>query len=42
MFNKQYTNRKITEGYRFADAPEINAEAAHAIGVDMDIHQARL
>jgi hypothetical protein len=39
MFNKQYTNRKITEGYRFNDSAEINAEAAHAVGVDLNIHQ---
>jgi hypothetical protein len=38
MFNKQYTNRKITEGYRFADSPEINAEAALAVGVDLNFH----
>jgi hypothetical protein len=38
MFNKQYTNRKITEGYRFADLPEVNAEAAKAIGVDLNFH----
>jgi hypothetical protein len=38
MFNKQYTNRKITEGYRFADSPEINAEAARAVGVDLNFH----
>ena len=38
MFNKQYTNRKITEGYRFADTPEMNALAAEAVGVDMQFH----
>lgn len=41
MFNSQYTNRKIGEGYRFTDTPEVNANAAHAVGVDMAIHLAR-
>lgn len=39
MFNAQYTNRKIAEGYRFADRPEVNAAAAQAVGVDMQVHQ---
>jgi hypothetical protein len=39
MFNKQYTNRKITEGYRFADSSEINAAAAQAVGVDLNFHE---
>lgn len=41
MFNKQYTNRKITEGYRMADTPDENARAAQALGVDIGIHLAR-
>src|SRR5260221_3684604 len=38
MFNAQYTNRKIAEGYRFADTPDINGDAARVVGVDLSVH----
>ena len=34
MFNKQYTQRLLSQGFKFADTPLINNQAAAAIGVD--------
>lgn len=40
VYNSQYTNRKILEGYRFADVPEGNAAAAKKLGIDLAMHNA--
>ena len=34
LYNKQYTQRMIEKGFRFADRPEVNLQAAVAIGAD--------
>jgi hypothetical protein len=39
VYNSPYTNRRIVEGYRFADFEEINASAAKKLGIDLNIHQ---
>ena len=38
MYNAQYTNRRIADGFRFADSPQANAVAAKALGVDLRLH----
>ena len=38
LYNSQYTNRRIAEGFRFADTPKVDAAAARAIGVDLNLH----
>ena len=35
LYNKQYTQRLIEKGYRFADTPEKNAAAAVSVGADL-------
>lgn len=40
LYNKQYTNRLIEKGFRFADSPESNQLAAAALGVDLTVHGA--
>ena len=39
LYNAQYTNRRIAEGFRFSDTPANNAAAASAVGVDLGAHQ---
>ena len=34
LYNKQFTQRLIEKGFRFADRPDVNLQAAAAIGVD--------
>ena len=42
MFNSQYTNRKISEGFRLSGNPAQRIAAAEAIGLDLDVHSAAL
>lgn len=37
LYNKQYTQRLIEAGFRFADRPEVNSAAALAINVDLNL-----
>jgi hypothetical protein len=37
LYNRQYTQRLIEQGFRFADRPEVNADAAIAIGADVTV-----
>lgn len=41
MYNRQYTDRKIAEGFRLADNEAGNAAAARALGLDLALHLAR-
>lgn len=34
LYNKQFTQRLIEKGFRFADRPDVNLAAAAAVGVD--------
>ncbi len=36
MYNKYYTRKLITQGYRFADSDEVNKAAAQALGVSLE------
>lgn len=38
LYNAQYTNRLIAQGFRLADTLAANAAAARAIGVDLALH----
>ena len=38
LYNKQYTDRRITEGYRLADSPTNNGLAAARLGIDLCFH----
>lgn len=38
LYNKQFTQRLLEKGYRFADRPEVNSAAAVAIGVDLSVN----
>ena len=35
LYNKQYMQRLISAGFKLADRPEVNADAAAAIGIDL-------
>jgi hypothetical protein len=37
LYNKQYLSRLISAGFKFADRPEVNAQAAVAVGADLAI-----
>lgn len=37
LYNKQYLGRLITQGFKFADRPEVNSAAAVAVGADLAI-----
>ncbi len=37
LYNKHYMSRLITAGFKFADQPQINAEAAAAVGADLTL-----
>ncbi len=37
LYNKQYTSRLISSGFKFSDRPEVNSSAAVAIGADLAI-----
>ncbi len=39
LYNKQYTSRLISQGYRLADTPSLNTLAAGKIGIDLSAHQ---
>jgi hypothetical protein len=38
LYNGQYTNRRIAEGFRLADLPLVNQSAAAALGIDLAVH----
>jgi len=40
MYNRYYTRKLIEHGYRFADKPEIVAEASRAVGIAMPVNAA--
>ena len=42
LFNIQYTNRKISEGFKLSGSPSENILAAQAIGLDLNVHSPRL
>lgn len=37
LYNKQFLTRQIAAGFKFADRPEVNAAAAVAVGVDLNV-----
>lgn len=37
LYNKQYTQRLLEKGYRFADRPEVNSAAAVSLSVDLSV-----
>ena len=42
LYNKQYTNRLITQGFMLHGSPQENVLAAQSVGLDLPTHQARL
>jgi hypothetical protein len=37
LYNRQYTTRLISSGFKFADRPEVNAAAALAVGSELSL-----
>jgi hypothetical protein len=42
LYNRQYTGRLIEKGFKFCDEVPINLRAAHALGVDLDMHRSQI